>query len=280
MEMASSVSTSTIRYKLLSFFSLVFLSCVTVIHRRYVLESGTGETACAVLTALSCVVLLCLALLFGRKYAPSLPHGLPSVTFGASVTAFLLLTTLAVSVYFAHFAPLEERIVDLNPTISFLVKLFALLSAVYFLLTAASMSLPKKKALHLAFVMAPILYYAFRILNAFIDNSTMPLANSGGYHILSMIATMLFFLLEGKFIIGNAKVGFYLAVGQIAILLNAVYNIPLLLSCISECESQINALYALLSVALMIYIATRLFSLREPEPALPEEPLAVAEENE
>lgn len=266
MEMTMSVSTSTIKYKLLSLGATVLFSVLLILYRLRALETGKGEITCAVLTAIACLALLFLAICLGRKYAPALPHGLPSVTFGASVTAFLLLTTLIASVYFAYFAPIEDRITDLNSSISFLVKLFSILSAVYFLMTAASMSLPKKKALHLLLAMMPILFCALRILNDFIDNSTMPLADSGGYHILGMIATMLFFLCEAKFIIGNAKVVVYLAVGQIAVLLCAVYNIPLLLSCIRECASPTEALYALLSVGMIIYMVTRLLSLRAPEP--------------
>lgn len=277
MEMATSLFASANKYKLISVLMLVCFSIGISMYRLHVLETGEGETLSAVLTAIACAALLALSFAARRQYAPALPHGSASVTFGASVTGFLLLTVLVSSIYFAYFAPIGSRITDLNPFISLCVKLFALLSAVYFLSVAASMSLPKKKALHLLLAMMPILFCAFRILNDFIDNSTMPLANSGGYHMLGMIATMLFFLCEGKFIIGNGKVIPLLAVGQIAVLLCAVYNIPLLLTCLRERGSQLNAMYALLSFGFIAYIFTRMLSLRPLKAAESETPSPVQE---
>ncbi len=260
--MTTPVSAFSTKYKFASFAVLLLLTAALVAYRLWVLSTGRGETVCALLTAAAAAVLLLISLLSRRRYTAALPHGLPSVTFGASITGFLLLTVLVASIYFAYFAPESNRITDANPFISGLVKVFALLSAIYFLLSAASMSLPKKRALHLFLAIMPILFYAFRILNDFIDNSTMPLANSGGYHILGMIAIMLFFLCEGKMLIGNGKVPIFLAVGHIAVLLLAVYDIPFLFLCLQEGSSELEAIYSLLSIAMIIYILTRMASIR------------------
>lgn len=256
------VSASASKIKLLSLCALLLLTVALTAFRMYVLYTGEGETAFAVCTFVTCLLLLGVSLAIGKRFSPELPQGLPSVTFGASVTGFLLLTVTVASVYFTFFAPAEDRAEELNPSVAMLVILFALLSAVYFLLLAGYLPLTEKKALYLLLAMAPVLFTALRILHDFIETSTMPLANSGGYHILSMIATMLFFLREAKFLTGVGKTWVFLAVGQIAVLLLAVYNIPLLTSYLAGSGEHTDALYSLMSLGVIGYMLTRLFSLR------------------
>ncbi len=256
-----SVSVS-LKYKALSLGTLLLCSGILVFFRVYVLKTGQGGTACAVLTAFACLLLTVLSLFVGKSCSRKLTHGLPSVTFGASVTGFLLLSVLIVSIHSTYFASPELRVTDGNAVISLLLKGFTLLSAVYFLMTAASMKLPQKKALHLLFAIMPVLFYAFLILNEFINNRTMPLAESGGYHMLGMIFTMLYFLCEGKLLIGTGNTVLFLATGQTAFLLCAVYNIPALVQVLQGGSSQLQLVYSLMTLAVMIYLFTRMASLR------------------
>lgn len=252
----------SLRYKIASCTVLLLLCTGMVLFRLQVLDRGTGEGLCAGLTAASCVILILLALPARKKFSSVLPHGLPSVTFGSSIAGLLLLTVLPVSIYYGHFAPIAQRVTDVNGIIALLMKGLGILSAVYFLATAAYMALPQKRALHLFLTMMPALYFAFRILNEFINNSAMPLANSGGYRMLGMIAAMLFFLCEGKICIGKGNVTLLLATGAATVLLCSMYAIPCLLNRLQGTGTELNAFYAMLALAISLYILTRMMSIR------------------
>lgn len=247
--------------KLLSICALLLCSAVLAVCRYRQLSTGQGSTLNVALTGGACVLFFVLAILSRRRFAPVLRHGLPSVTFGASAAAFLLLAATAISVYYAHFLPIADRVTDDNAVVSLLTKLFAILSAVYFLLASSWTSLPKRKSLHLLLSIAPILFCALRILNTFINSSTLPLAASGGYRILGMIAAMLFFLQEGKLLVGVKTASAYLVTGYAAVLLCAAYDLPLLVFSMREGGSAPDAAYSLLSLGLIAYILARIATL-------------------
>lgn len=256
--------------KYLSLLFLILLAATPVLVRLWVGESDSGEFLFGVATAFCCCLGAVIAFLLGRRLAPSLPAGLPTVTFSAAVCGFAMLTVVAVTAYYTYLAPAEERILDVNPTVSLLVKLFALGCAVYFLLLAAWMPLGEKKALGLFLALFPVLFCAFRILNDFIDHSTMPLAGHGGYRILGIIATMLFFLREAKFRTGKGGAAAYFILGHVAVILLSAYNVPLLWEFLRGEATLTEVLYAMLSIAFIIYIFTRIFSmeLNRPEEEL------------
>ncbi len=265
--------------KQLKYFSLLFLlllAAVPVAVRFLVGDSRSGELLFGIATAFCCGAGGIIAFLLGRHLAPALPVGLPTVTFSAAVCGFTVITLVIVTAYYTYFAPAGDRLTDVNPTVALLVKLFALGCAVYFLLLAAWMPLGEKKALALFLSLFPVLFCAFRILNDFIDHSTMPLAGHGGYRILAVIATMLFFLQEAKFRAGKGGAAWYFIIGHLAVILLAAYNVPLLWEFVRGETTLTEVLYAMLSVAFIIYIFTRLYSMEvkrppEEEPLLPEE---------
>lgn len=218
-----------------------------------------SSLAVAIAAAVACAVLACLALLLHKHFAPTVTDSSAAVTCVSSLLGFLLLACFAFSVYYRYFAPLAERIAVINGAVTLLTSIFALLAAAYFLLSALAPSMLANKTARLLWAIAPILYCAFRILNDFIATGTMPLANGGGYHILGMIATMLFLLCEGKLLAKGGKTFSYLACGQIALVLNAAYNIPLI-AFFAE-ASVLDLLHGVLFLAFSLYIAVRLLTL-------------------
>ena len=218
-----------------------------------------SSLAVSIAAAIVCTALVVLAFLLRKRFLPTLNDGSVAMTFVSSVLGFLLLACFAVSAYSNYFAPLAERAVAANGLVVLLTDLFCLLSALYFLLPALVPSLLSNSALRLFGAFMPILYCAFRILSDFIATGTMPLANGGGYHILGMIATMLFVLSEGKFIAGGGKTVSYLACGQVAIVLNFAYNVPFILT--FETAALNELLQSALFLAFSLYIAVRLVSL-------------------
>ncbi len=247
--------------KYISVLFLILLAAVPVAVRFWAGESDSGSYLFAVSTAFCCAVGAAVAILLGRRLAPSLPAGLPSVTFSASVCGFVMVTVVVLTAYYSYFAPPQEQVVDVNPSVALLVEVFALGCAVYFLLLASWMPLAEKKALGLFLALLPVLFCAFRILNDFIDHSTMPLAGHGGYRILGIISTMLFFLREAKFRTGKGGATAYFMLGHITVILLAAYNVPLFWEFLHGEATVIEVLYAMLSAAFIIYIFTRIFSL-------------------
>ena len=254
-------------------FSLAVLTVFSILP--LVLKANLGDTKSDDLTYAICIATLCIlaalyALIAGRRFAPTLKHGLPSVAFGSAVCGFAMLTMLMSSVYFTYLASGEDRITDANPAIAMLLKLFMLATAVYFLLQAAFPPLYERKAAALLLALTPVLFCAFYILGDFINHSTMPLANGGGYRLLGIIGGMLFFLREAKFQTGKGGASLYYAAGHVAVILLFTYNAPILLQFFHGEAQPTEALNAMLSLTFALYMVIRLLSLKEPQQALEE----------
>ncbi len=258
------------KLKCLSLAALTVFSAMPLVLRANLAESKASDRMYAGCIAVVCILAAVFACLAGRRFAPALKHGLPSVAFGSAVCGFALLTVLMSTIYFTYMAPVGERLVEINPMISLLLKLCSLAAAVYFLLQAAFPPLYERKSLALLLSLTPVLFCAFRILSDFIDHSTMPLANEGGYRLLGIIAAMLFFLRESKFHTGKGGVSLYYAIGHVAVILLVTYNSPLLLQFFHGEASALEAIYAFLSLAFALYIVIRLLTLRQPEPVIKE----------
>lgn len=263
-------STPIEKLKCFSLALLTFFSVLPLVLKANLAEGKSGDRLYAICVAVLCILAAVYALLVGRRFAPVLKHGLPSVAFGSAVCGFAMLTVLMSTVYYTYFAAAEDRIQDVNPAIATILKLFALASAVYFLLQAAFPPLYRRKAAALLLALAPVLFCAFLILSDFINHSTMPLANGGGYRLLGIIASMLFFLREAKFQTGKGGVALYYAVGHVAVILLFTYNAPMLLQFFHGEASPTEVLYALLSLTFALYAAIRILTLREPEEEIPD----------
>ena len=245
--------------KLLAFGVLLVCCTLLVAIRCKFFTAGGNEGACAWITAFSVAVMLLLSIRSRRTILPTFRHGLLSVTFASAMSAFLLVSATVISVYYANFASVKQA--DESTVISFLMKAFALLTAAYFLLSSATDKLREKKTLHLLLSMAPIFFCALRVLNTFINNSTLPLASSGGYRILGMIFAMLFFLNEGKLLLGMKNASAYQFTGFAAVIFCASYDLPLLITGIREGGSWRNASFSLLTLGLVVYILARIATL-------------------
>ena len=247
-------------YRLLSVIPAVLCGAVLA----FVRIPHPASIAVAIAAAAVCAALAVLAFCVRKQFGSELAGGSTAVTFASSIVGLLLLACFAVSVYSLYFAPPAERIAVTNTTVVLLADLFSLLAAVYFLLSALIPSLLANQGARLLWAMTPVLYCAFRILSDFIATGTMPLANGGGYHILGMIFAMLFLLCEAKLIANKGKPFAYLACGQIAIVLNAAYNVPLLADFKGATTAEL--LHGVMFLAFALYIAVRLFTLPYAQP--------------
>lgn len=245
--------------KLLSFGALFVCCAVLAALRCRFLFTGNGGNACVWVTAGSVVVMFLLSLRSRMTFKPVLQYGKLSVTFGASVAACLLLTSTCISVYYNHFA--AAPVIDGNFAVSFLAKLFGVTSAVSFVIASAAPALEKKKTLHLMLSISPIVYCAMRVLNTFINSSTLPVAVTGGYRVIGLIAAMLFFLNEGKLLLGVKTSTAYQFTGYTAAIFCAAYDVPLLVYGLRNGGFDMSTAYTLLTIGLVAYILTRIATL-------------------
>lgn len=239
--------------------SLIPVCFAMTFFRSYVIDTDKASTAFWIITAVLIAVIAVVSFLFRKEFGDDIRHGTPVTTFAAAITGFLLVTSIVASLAINHEA-------DHNLVISLLTLIFEVLSAFYFILSAASSSFCKKTGLLVTFSLTAVLFFAFRILNDFINTSTMPLANSGGYHILSMISVMLFLLFESKTMIGKGNPFFYLFFGLSSILLLFIYDGAYLMQYIQGVGNGLSAIYSLLDICVAIYITIRIATFPGKEP--------------
>ena len=222
--------------------------------RLYVISTGKFSTAfavAAVLLVLGCGVF---SFFLGRQTGQGLRHGTPSLAFGNGIVGFLFVTMVVASFIVSH--PKSENIV-----IYIIMTVFAVLSAVYFLLSAASGAFFRKAGLFSVFSLAVPLYFGFQTLNDFINSSFLPFGNSGAYHILSLLFAMLFFLFESRQTTGRGIPFLYLTFGGGAALLLTTYNVPVLVQYLRGLDvNGYEAVKAILAVAVCVYILLRVAS--------------------
>lgn len=220
----------------------------------------------AKLIALFCVLLIAglgvAAFRYRNKLVLSPAVSTVSETFSTSALGFLFLTVLLASLYFKS-APAGTLAYteDVNRIVSAFVKVFAGISVLYFLLSAAWLGLQEQFGLHLALSFAPVLFFAVRILNEFINSSTNPLAESRGYLMFSLIFFMLFFLSESKAMVIRGNAFPCLLFGAAAVVSSTVYNTSNLIHYLNGETSAIGAVYSILSLALAIHVIIRLANL-------------------
>ena len=247
---------------------LIAAGIATVGLRLYVISTEKMSVLSAVLTA---VFLACCAVFsfFFRKKTGGVKMSTPLVTFSNAVVGLLTVTMIV-----SYFVLKKEA--DVNAVISIIMLIFSVLSAFYFLLAAASGSFCRKTGMFALFSMSVPLYFAFRSLNDYINVSTLPLHNSGAYHILGMIFAMLFFMAESKRLTGAGGSFLYMTFGGAAFLLLAAYDIPNLVNYVRGLASGgYGAVQSLFSVGVMAYVAVRIATAlpaeEEPGPAAPEQ---------
>lgn len=213
----------------------------------------------AVLTA--GLILLCIitAVYLGKRMNNSLVQSEPSVIFTSSLSGFLLFG--AVFYYIFYFSDHKN---ELSPLVYGIIA-SAAISAVFFLMNASGRAESNKKAASWL-SLAPIAFFAFRLLYDFIRQSTMHNVSSAPYLLLSLVAFLLFFLAEGKFRVGSGNITFYMLYGFLSVLLSLIYALPALaLSAFWLLPTNYTMIYSAIDLTIVLYIVSRVFSLNCPE---------------
>ncbi len=243
----------------------------------YYLPENFAVVAFAVVSFALVALFLVVAIIFGRKSHICFDDSASSPSVGSLDAAFALLA--AVAVYFCTFGigkkppigangmpprgPMNEKEISV---LEIFVIAFAVGSALKFLLIGikgyrTEQLTPKSIAV---FNLFPIFFSAFRLLNDFIASSSTPNASSGKYHIVSLVAVLLFFLTEGKSYVSKTKCMLADFYGYSAIFLLLVYALPnLMLSCFGIFEFDVDAAFSIVDIAFAVYIVTKLCASKE-----------------
>ena len=228
---------------------------------------------CAAIAAFGAAAFFC-----RKRLSPKPTDASLSLTFSASAIGFLFLTLLITSLFFGNFrTELFYYAEDTNAVVSAFVKLFAAISAIYFLLSASWLNFREHGGLRLALSFAPVLFFALKTLNEFINNSTHPLTESRGYLIFSLLFMMLFFMTESKVLAQSGNIFLLLLFGAGAVITGTIYNIFNLVKYLGGEVSTVNAICSILLIAVALHIIIRIANLPSPE-SEKEEPLPVESE--
>lgn len=231
----------------------------TIDDANYYLQDTVQTYFFSALSIFVLILFLFVAIFLGRKVKNNLVNGEPSIIFSSSLSGFIFLgCAFFYIIYFTDNSP------ELT-VLSFCVIFFGIISSIYFLMNAS------KKAdtycLPIAWLsLAPISFYAFRLLNDFIKQSTTPEASSTHFLLISIIAFLLFFLAEGKFKSGTGNITLYMFFGFSAILFSLIYSLPtIILTAFWFLPTSYTMLYSVIDLSLALYIATRICHLKCPD---------------
>lgn len=225
------------------------------VEDSYYLPESLEVTAFSVVTAIFMLLFISLAYSFSKKQTFKLERSFTAVPAGSLILAFSVIFAVATQINMIFKA--ETLAI---PVLELIALAFAALSAVKFLWSGLCYNKKVKDSTHAIAALVPIFFSVFRLLSDFVRSSAAPMASSGSYHLIGLVAVLLYFMAEGRSYVGEYSAVSYYAFGYIAIYFLLVYALPnILLHCFVFCFDQIAA-YSVVDVGLAIYIASRLSS--------------------
>lgn len=238
----------------------------------YFLDENASVYSFAGVTFLFIVLFFFMALKLGRKRSCALSKKCSSCAISSLVCGFALLGEAVIYLVSLLSDGSEPKWLGIA------VLVFSVGSVIYFFYSGFhSQSRGNENLLAFAALM-PILLSVFRLLSDFVRQSAIPLASSNAYHILSIIALMLFFLCEGKTLSGSGGAFTTSFFGYCAIFLLLVYALPnLFLHSYWLYAFDYLAAFSVVDVCFAVYVGARLHSL---EISLPGNEIAAPGERE
>lgn len=182
-------------------------------------------------------------------------------SFGAMPTASLVLSFALIGAALFNIAMLVINGVRSFSLLDYAILAATLLSAAKFFVSGLHYNAKLKNSFHALAALAPIIFSILRLLNDFIRTSAAPLASSGAYHIVGLIAVLVYFLNEGKSYVNKTSAAIYYASGYIALFYLLIYSLPnLILHCFGSFCFDSHAAFSVVDLGLVVYISARLAS--------------------
>ncbi len=189
------------------------------------------------------------------------------LTFGTVIAYFFTYSDeKSAPIFTANGAP-NRNVTNIqdNTIIETLVVAFAVACALKFLISGLKNHKDNKLGDKAVAVLTlfPIFFSALRLLDDFIQTSAIPFASSNGYHMVSLVAVLLFFLVEGKSYVFDSKSLLPEFFGYTAIFTLLVFAIPdVVLHSFGTFAFDSNTAFALTDIGFAIYITLRLHSAK------------------
>ena len=244
----------------------------------YYLPENFAVIAFAVASAILILAFLVSAFRFGRNTVEfddtpmnaSVGSLIASFTLiGTAISYFFVFGNEQTTDYFANGMPQRDIVNIQSPSLlEIFVVAFAVASALKFLLFGIRNQKSGKIQPSAVAVLSlfPIIYSALRLLNDFINTSAIPLASSNAYHMLSLVAGLLFFLTEGKSYVSESKAWLPDFYGYSAIFMILVFAIPnLVLHSFGTLTFNVDAAFCIGDLGIAVYIISKLYCSKTSE---------------
>lgn len=245
----------------------------------YYLPENAVVVAFTVATFVLLAAFAFMAFRFSGRARVALDHKSAAVSVGALIVSFALIgvAIFQICLLFTDAESGTAQIVAVSgqnasdgiSSIEVLTAFFASASAVKFFVQGISNTkkIKHNPVVYASAMLLPIFFSSFHLLNAFISNSAAPFASSGAYHIVALVATLMFFLLEGKSCVTETRSFLFDFFGYAAVYLLLVYSVPhAIVHCIGVLTFDVESAMALVDVTLAIYIVTRLSTTKKLRP--------------
>lgn len=212
------------------------------------------------------VVAMAIAAMFTVKKGTA-PQKLPCAdgvtSFSAFLAGFLMLANIVWSF-------IENKFTFSTSTPDGILNIIAtacgILSALYFIATALKKDMYMKNSLAVGFGVA--LWAMFTLMASYFSYETPMSSPTRIINQVVLLAVMLYFVNELRFLLGRPKVQSFLAMGSAAVILLSVTSLPSLVLIYLKKWDMINSqIYFFLCLALAVYTVSRMFSLSVAEVA-------------
>ncbi len=186
----------------------------------YFLDDNAAVYSFAAVTAVLCILFFVASYFAGRSRGICIFSTSPACSVASVICGFALLGE-AVIAFTSFLGPLTKA-----TAFDIALLILTLGSAVYFFYAGFCGQNTNNSSVIASFALLPIAFAIVRILSDFIQQSAIPLASSGAYHIISLLALMMFLLCDGKLRAGYGGAVAFQFFGHCAILLLMIYAIP------------------------------------------------------
>ncbi len=229
-------------------------------HDMFVYANGTSAGQILDIVISLVIIAMAVASLFVCKKdsAPKMLSQPSSVTsFGAFLAGFLILADLV-------WKFIENKLAFSTATpdgiLNIIASVCGILSAVYFIAIALKKDLYMKNSLAVGFGVA--LWAMFSLMASYFSYETPMSSPTRIINQIVLLAIMLYFVNEIRFLLGRPKASSFLAMGSAAVILLSATSVPSLILIYFRKWDMINSQISFfLSLALAVYIASRMFSL-------------------
>lgn len=224
----------------------------------YYILNNTETVVYLVFTCCFALAFTCVAFIIGKKANSFIPFDSSPVVFSSSLCGFMFLAT---GLYYSYQFFTDHSVSGSRFAIA-LSMVFA--SAMFLDLALLKEGKKRKSITYLRFIVCG--YSILRLVLDFIEQNRHPANSAVSFHILSLIAFMLFIVYEGKLEFSPGSMRAYLISGYLCVLFMLVYAIPNLVITLMDITIDPYILFSAVDISIAFFVLTRTFSVCYTKP--------------